>query len=407
MAELTTRMVSITTPAELERALREGQGTASGQYVNVDSALRVAAVMACVKLRAGAVANMPLGINERVDDRTRRTRTDLPIYQVLNRRPNRWQRPAEFKRMLESHVLLRGNGYALKSKTVRGDVQALIPLNPDRMKVSQLVDSSLSYAYTPKSSGQVVYRQDEIFHLRGFTLDGIIGLNPLAFMRESIGASLAMERHGATVFSQGANVTGAFKLPAGRTLGKEQKDDLRNQLDEYRAGGSRDGKVIVLEDGLEFQQMALTAEDAQWLEARKFSRGDIAMFFGVPPHMIGDTDKGTSWGTGLEAQAQGFVTYTLEDSLTAWEEAIGADCIDWQREPNVYARFNRNALVRGDMKTRWEAYVKALQWGIYSPNEVRALEDQNPRESGDTFYDPPNTAGTGGGASGDTSNVQP
>jgi phage portal protein BeeE len=177
MAELTTRMVSITTPAELERALREGQGTASGQHVNVDSALRVAAVMACVKLRAGAVANMPLGINERVDDRTRRTRTDLPIYQVLNRRPNRWQRPAEFKRMLESHVLLRGNGYALKSKTVRGDVQALIPLNPDRMKVSQLVDSSLSYAYTPKSGGQVVYRQDEIFHLRGFTLDGITGLS--------------------------------------------------------------------------------------------------------------------------------------------------------------------------------------------------------------------------------------
>ena len=134
----------------------------------------------------------------------------------------------------------------------------------------------------------------------------------------------------------------------------------------------------------------MTAEDAQWIESRKFSRTDIAMFFGVPPHMIGDTEKSTSWGSGIEQQSIGFVTYTLEDHLTTWEETANRDLIT---DSSIYARFNRRALVRGDIKTRTEHYVKMLQWGVYSPNEVRAREDENPRADGDVYYDPPNTAG--------------
>ena len=134
----------------------------------------------------------------------------------------------------------------------------------------------------------------------------------------------------------------------------------------------------------------MTAEDAQWIEGRKFSRTDIAMFFGVPPHMIGDTEKSTSWGSGIEQQSIGFVTYTLEDHLTTWEETINRDLIP---EENVYSRFNRKALVRGDIKTRQGFYVSMLQWGVLSPNEVRKLEDENPRDGGDVYYDPPNTAG--------------
>ncbi|WP_423208818.1 phage portal protein [Paracoccus yeei] len=132
-----------------------------------------------------------------------------------------------------------------------------------------------------------------------------------------------------------------------------------------------------------------TAEDAQWIESRKFTRADIAMFFGVPPHMIGDTEKSTSWGTGIEQQSIGFVAYTLEDHLTTWEETIARDLIDPTRT-DLYARFNRAALVKGDIKARWEAYVKGLQWGVWSPNEIRTLEDENPREGGDVYYPPPN-----------------
>lgn len=400
MASGGERSISVNSSSELAEAMRTGSVGAAGQAVSVDSALTVATVMACVRLRSGAIANMPLGIKERVDERTRKNRADLPVWKILNRRPNRWQRPAEFKRMIEAHVLLRGNGYALKSKGVGGELLALVPMHPDRVKVDQLPDHSLAYTFTRKNGSKVVLPQEDVFHLRGMTLDGVTGLNPIAYMREAISTALAMERHGATVFGQGANVSGAFKLPAGRTLTEEQATSLRSQLDDYRSGGARDGKVIVLEDGLEFQQMALSAEDAQWLAGREFSRVDLCMFYGVMPHLIGITSGNTQLGSSIETQGQGFVTYTLEDSLVAWEEAIGADCLDWLNNPELYARFNRNALVRGDIKTRWEAYVKAMQWGVYSPNKVLEMEDENPREGGDIYYDPPNTAGQSGGQAG-------
>lgn len=397
-------VISASNPAELEELLRTGGVAGSGQAVTTESAIRIAAVFGCIRLRAGAIANMPVDVKERVDERTRKDRSDHPAWQIMARRPNRWQKPAQFKRMMEAHVLLKGNAYAKITRGIGGAVLSLVPMHPDRVKVDQLPDGMLAYTFTRKAGDTVTFPQEDVFHLMGLTLDGITGLSPLAYMREAIGLAQAQDQHGATVFRNGANVSGAFKLPSGRTLTQEQIDHLRQQLDEYRQGGARDGKVIVLEDGLEYDQMALSAEDAQWIESRAFSRGDICMFFGVPPHMIGDTDKATSWGTGIEAQAQGFVTYTLEDSLVAWEEAIGADLIDWEKNPRIYARFNRNALVRGDIKTRWDAHVRGMQWGVVSPNEVRALEDLNPRDGGDVYYDPPNTAG---GDKKDDSNVNP
>jgi len=380
----------IVTPQQLEEALRTGNMSASGQSVTLDSALRVAAVFACVRIRAGAVANMPLTIKRRIDDRTRVDATDHVTWTMVARKPNKWQKPAQFKRMMEAHVLLRGNAYAFKGRNLRGEVTSLTPLHPDRVEPRQLDDMSIEYVWTRKDGSRVTFRQDEIMHLMGLSLDGVKGLSVIGYAREAIGLSLAMEGHGGAVFRNGANVTGAFALPEGRTLSEEQAEKLRAQLDDFRSGGAKEGKVIVLEDGLKFEQMALSAEDAQWIEARKFSRSDIAMFFGVPPHMIGDTERSTSWGPGIEAQSQGFVSYTLEDSLTAWEEAIGLDCLDWVKNPDLYARFNRNALVRGDLKARWDSYTKGLQWGVYSPNKVLEMEDENPREGGDIYYPPPN-----------------
>jgi HK97 family phage portal protein len=174
-------------------------------------------------------------------------------------------------------------------------------------------------------------------------------------------------------------------------LGEEGQRLLRASLDEYRAGAANEDKYLILEEGMTFERMSMTAVDAQWIESRKLSRSDIAMFYGVPPSMIGDNSGSDSnWGTGLEQKTNGFQAFTLEDYLTMWEEGI---TIDLNSDPSVYARFNRAALVKSDIKTRWDAYTKALQWGVSSPNEIRALEDQNPRDGGDIYYPPPNTAG--------------
>ena len=376
------------TRAEFEEALRTGSLTASGTRVTPDTAMRVAAVYASIRIIAGAVATLPLHIKRRVDARTREDASDTPIWTVLRRRPNRWQTPSQFRRMLQAHLLLRGNAYAMIVRS-RGDVQELIPLHPDRVDVKQRDDLALEYLYTRQDGRRIQLAQEEVFHLVGLTLDGIRGVSPITYARETIGLSLAMEDHGAATFRNGARVSGVLKHP--NKLGPEAIANLKAGLEEFRSGGEQEGKNLILEEGMDYARIAMTAEDAQWIESRKFSRSDIAMFFGVPPHMIGDTEKSTSWGTGIEQQSIGFVAYTLEDHLTMWEEAINRDLVG--ADEDLYARFNRAALVKGDIKARWEAYVKGLQWGVYSPNEIRALEDQNPRDGGDVFYPPPNTAG--------------
>ncbi|WP_416193667.1 phage portal protein [Nitrobacter sp. TKz-YC01] len=378
----------ITTAQQLEEALRAGNVTASGTTVTPNSAMRVAAVYACVRIISGAVATLPLHIKRRVDERTREDASDRPIWSVLRRKPNRWQMPSQFRRMLQAHLLLRGNAYAMIVRS-RGLVQELIPLHPDRVEVKQTDDLALEYLYTRHDGRDIKLAQNEVFHLVGLTLDGVHGVSAISYARETIGLSLAMEDHGATTFRNGARVSGVLRHP--NKLGPEAVANLKAGLEEFRSGGEQEGKNLILEEGMDYARIAMTAEDAQWLEGRKFSRTDIAMFFGVPPHMIGDTEKSTSWGTGIEQQSIGFVAYTLEDHLTMWEEAINRDLIG--TDDQLYARFNRAALVKGDIKARWEAYVKGLQWGVYSPNEIRALEDQNPRDGGDIFYPPPNTAG--------------
>jgi len=390
-------MVSVSTPAELEEALRIGSVGASGQVVTESTALKVATVFACIRIRSGAIANTPLGIKRRVDDRTRADATDQAAWTLLNRRPNRWQTPATFKRMMEAHVLLRGEAYAVKSRGVGNRIVALTPLHPDRVRKVQLANNELAFEFMRKDGSRTVLPQDDVFNIVGLTLDGVNGLSVLKYARDAIGLALAQEGHGSSVFRNGANVSAAFKLPAGKTLTDEQTASLKTQLDEYRQGGARDGKSIVLEDGLEYEQMALSAEDAQWLQSREFSRTDLCMFFGVQPHLIGITAGNTQLGSSIEAQSQGFVTYALEDSFTGWEETIGLQLLQWDLHPDLYARFNRNALVRGDITTRWNAYVKGMQWGVMSPNEVRALEDMNPRADGDIYYPPPNTAGNATG----------
>jgi HK97 family phage portal protein len=379
---------------DLDNALRHGNVSKAGQPVNERTALKVATVFACLRIRTGALANTPLSIKRRIDERTRVDAIDNPVWAVMNRRPNVWQTPSQFKRMMEGHLLLRGNAYAVKVYGVGQKLIGLIPLHPDRVVKRQRDDNRLEFVWTRKDGGQVLIKQEDMFHLVGLTLDGVNGLSVLSYAREAIGLSLAQEAHGATTFRNGANVSGALKMPEGQYLPPDKIELLRGQMDEYRSGGAKEGKVIVLEGGLEFQQMALSAEDAQWLESREYSRTDVCMFFGVQPHLVGITAGTTQLGSSIEAMGQGFQTYTLEDSYVTWEEAIGLQCLDWDRNPDLYARFNRNALVRADFKTRWEGYVKGLQWGVWSPNDVRALEDENPREGGDIYYPPPNMTAT-------------
>lgn len=376
--------VLISTSQQLEEVLRAGTVSASGASVTPNSAMRVATVYACVRIISGAVATLPLDIKRRTDARTREDASDHSLWTLIRRKPNRWQTPSQFRRMMQAHLLLRGNAFAMKVIS-RGEVRELIPLHPDRVERKQLDDLSLEYTYTRKDGRKIRLAQVDMFDMVGLSLDGVNGVSPITYARESIGLSLAMEDHGATTFRHGARVSAALTHP--NKLGLEGQNTLRASLDSFRSGGEQEGKTLILEEGMTYTPLAMTAEDAQWIQSREMSRTDIAMFFGMPPHMIGVTTKSTSWGTGIDSQRQGYVDDTLEDHLTTWEETINRDLIP-ENEPTMYARFNRAALVKGDIKTRWDAYTKGRQLKVYSANDIRALEDLNPIDGGDVYENP-------------------
>ena len=377
--------VLITSAADLDRYLKEGSRARSGALVTPETSLQVSAVFACVRLIAGAVATMPLDIKRRVDDRTREDASDTRLWQLMRRRPNPWQKPGQFRRMLQAHILLRGNAYCHIVRS-RGEILMLVPLQPDRVEPKLGADMRLRFEYRRPDGGLTIFAQSEILHLFGLTLDGVKGVTPLTYARETIGLSLAMEDAGATSFRIGMRAAGVLEHP--QKLSADSRKNLKDSLADYRAGGESEGGVLILEEGMKQAALQMNAEDAQWIEARKFSRSDIAMFFGVPPHMIGDTEKSTSWGSGIEQQSLGFVAYTLQDWLTTWEETITRDLI---ADPEMFARFNPAGLIRGDIKTRYAAYAVGRQWGWLSVNDIRGLEDMNPIEGGDTYLEPLNT----------------
>ena len=368
----------------LEALIRNQAG--GYESVSPQRALQVGAVYACVRIISSAVATMPLHIKERRDEGQRIDASDSPLWKLVQRKPNAWQTPVQFRRQMHVHLLLRGNAYARIVRSM-GKVVALQPLHPDRVRVKQLATGELQYSYHKESGSPVILAQSEVMHLVGMTLDdGFTGVSPITYARNTIGLSISMEDHGRDTFKNGARFSSVLRHP--HQLGKEGQETLRASLDAYRKGGENEGKALILEEGMDVSNISMTAEDIQWIEGRKFTRADIAMFFGVPPHMIGDTEKSTSWGSGIEQQSLGFVAYTLEDHLTTWEQSINRDLVE--DGENLYARFNRSALVKGDHKTRTEAHALAVQYGLMSPNEVRALEDMNPRDGGDIYYPPPN-----------------
>lgn len=381
--------IVIASAKDLDDYIRSGNETTSGEVVTPVTSLKVAAVFACVRIIAGAVGNMPLRLRRRTGPRSSEDASDHPLWKVLRRRPNGWQTPRLFRWLLTTHVLLRGNGYALIVRSMNRVIQ-LIPLNPDRVRVDQLDDNTLVYTFRRKDGVEVVFPQSDIFHLVGFTLDGVRGVSVITFAAEMIGLSRATDKHSAALFRNGTDIGSVLR--SKKQLGLEAQTTLRASLEAYR-GAENANKTLILEEDMEFEKLGMTAADAQLIENRKLTRSDIAMFFGVPPHMIGDTEKSTSWGSGIEQQGQGFVAYTLQDWLTTWEETI--QCRLLPDDAAEFAKFNPAGLIRGDMAARFAAYAVARQWGWYSVNDILELEDRNPIDGGDVYLTPLNMAEVG------------
>lgn len=374
----------IDTSAALAAALGVGYETVTGQQVTTTRAMQMTTVFGCVRVLAESVGMLPCRLVKQTG-RSIETAASHRLNYLLSVAPNGYMTSQEFWELLVACLCLRGNFYAYKVYAL-GQVVELLPIDPGAVTPKLNDDWTVSYKVTFKNGEQRTLSQDEIWHVRLFTLDGLHGLNPIAYARQAIALGLSTEEHGSRLFTNGAVTSGV--LTTEQALTDEAFNRLKKQFHGEHMGVANAYKPMILEMGLNWKPISLNAEDSQFLETRKMQRDEICAIFRVPPHLVASLEKATF--NNVENLGLSFVNYALVPYLTRIENRIRVGLLNDKDRANHYAKFNAGALLRGDLKGRYESYGKGIQWGILSPNDCRELEDLNPREGGDVYLTPMN-----------------
>lgn len=348
--------------------------------VRVDefNSLEVTVVYSAIGILSDSMAVLPADIIEVKDDGTRKDDSKHSLHRVLNLRANPFMSAFTFKNTLTAHLTGWGNGYAEIQRDQKGDVIALWPLLPDRTRP---VRKNGSVRYETVIDGQMISLPAEnVLHIPAMGFDGLIGYSQLYLARQAIGLAKGAEEYGSKFFANEARSGGFVQYPG--TLGPVGQKNLADSVNEQ--GGLKNAQRIkVLEEGAKFVATTIPPEEAQFLQTRTFQIEEIARMYRVPLFMLQSQSKSTAWGTGLGEMTVGFVKFTLQPWIMRWEQELTFKCLmPSEIDKGVAVKFNVNAFLRGDSKSRSEFYAKALnpQAGWMEQNEVRALEDLNPLE---------------------------
>ena len=367
-------------------------GTASGKYVTERSAMQMTAVYCCVRILSEAVASLPLQFYRYTDDGGKEKAVDHPLYFLLHDEPNPEMTSFIFRETLMTHLLLWGNAYSQIIRNGKGEVVALYPLMPDRMKVDRDEHGRLYYEYTVYDSDDVDGRKGtdkvgrtvrlqphDVLHIPGLGFDGLVGYSPIAMAKNAIGLAIATEEYGSKFFANGAAPSGVLEHPG--TIKDPSK--VRESWQATFGGSGNSNKIAVLEEGMKYTPISISPEQAQFLETRKFQIDEIARIFRVPPHMIGDLEKSSF--NNIEQQSLEFVKYTW---VSRWEQAMVRALLTPDEKKKYFFKFNVDGLLRGDYQSRMNGYATARQNGWMSANDIRELEnlDRIPAEQGGDLY---------------------
>lgn len=363
----------------------EGMSITSEAGVNVtsDSAMQTSAVYAAVRVIAESVASLPLLVYQRLNSGGKERVPNQNIYKILHGRPNSFQTAFEFWEMVTAMLCLRGNAYLFKGKTGDNKIKELLPLQVDNVMPEQQSDWSIEY-HVNSGDGRLLgtFTSNEIMHIRGLTLDGIMGISPIAYHRNAIGLTIEANDYGARFFKNSARPSGIIEHP--KTLGPEAYERLKRDW-KQQYGGKNTAETAILEEGMQFKPVTMTNEDGQFLETRQFQIEEIARIFRVPAVLLQHADK-TSTYASSEQFFLSFTKYTLMPWLRRIESCVNKDL--FPATSNYFAEFLVDALERADAKTRSEFYASALQNEWMSRNEVRERENLNRISGGDEFRNP-------------------
>lgn len=362
----------------------------AGITITSDKALNYTAFWSCVTLLAGTLASLSLFLYKRKGERGREKAVAHPLYILLHKEPNPEMDSFSYFETLMYHLVANnGNCYSfIDWGDDRLTIKALWPMNPD--KVTKIRDENKEIAYLYQTEkGQVTLPAYHVWHIPGFGFDGLKGYTPLTYARNQIGLGIATERMGAKLFANGLTFGGFLEHPG--QMSQSAQDNWEKHLKEQHEGVDKSHRLLILEEGMKYNKNHISPEDAQMLESRKFQRNEMASFFHIPPHMIGDLERATF--SNIEEQSLEFVVYTMRPWLVRWERSMNRQLLLPQEKGEYYAEFLVDSLLRGNIESRYRAYAIGRNWGWLTPNricEFENLEPIAPEDGGDTYLSPAN-----------------
>lgn len=366
-------------------------GGLAGPVVNEHTALKYAALYSCVTLIAGTIAALPL-ITYRRTGRGRVRAADRPEYRLLHDEFNPDTAAPVGREATVGHLLTWGNGYTqiVFNKSGSAAVE-LRNLCPDLVCPYRDKGRGLRYEVYERGNPDPVADLPgaEVIHVPALGYDGLVGYSPVRMAAAVIRAGMAQDLEAEKFVTRGIRPPGAITFRDGVKFPDQQA--ATRWRDTFRAAHATTDSTLnalVLEDGAKWVQLGIDPESAQLLESRQFSRAEVCGLYHVPPHMIGDTDKSSSWGAGIAEQVAGFIKF----ALLPWVNKIEKEKTRklFRGNPDLFCEHMMDGLERADIEKRTAAITKQIEWGMLSPNEGRAIENKNPYDGGDVWFYPLN-----------------
>lgn len=365
--------------------------TVAGVTVGLETALKCSTALACIKIIAETLAQLPCHLYRKTGTDDRERATDHAAYRLVAKMANPWTPASEFRLIVGTHLAAAGNGYGFVVRNDAGQPVELIQLDSRKVAVKQNpITLEPVYTVTTEDGQTREYSRRDVFHVRGVGLDTFKGASPVHLAREAIGLSLTLENHCAGLFGRGAKPSGILKHP--KTVGDTVFKRLKANFAGWYTGNANAGRTMILEDGLEFQQLQLSSVDAQTLEMRRHQIGEVSRFWRIPLHMLNELDRATH--NNAEAMGQQFLTFCLLPILRSWCDALALSLLTEDERETLYFEFLLDDLARADLAARMAAYGTAISHSIMNPDEVRAKENMPPIPdgSGKVFTRPVNAA---------------
>ena len=354
-----------------------GGQSSSGKTVTVDSAMQLSAVWSCVRIISTSVAGLPLGVYQREADGGRKDARGFELYDVIHTSPNEDMTAFQFWQAMVAAMLLRGNAYA-EVHRMANRVVALDFLLPSRVDLELDDDGRITYWYKPRKGPRRQIERQNMLHIPAFSLDGRVGLSAIRYGADVFGAAMSADDAANGTFKNGLLPAVAFKVD--RVLRPDQREEFRDYIKQV-SGALNAGRSPVLEQGITPESIGINPVDAQLLESRTYSIEEICRWFGVPPWMVGKTDSGSNWGTGLEQQMIAFLTFSISSITNQIQQCVNKRLLTPVERRSYYVEFSLEAFLKADSAGRADWYSKMTQNGIMTRDECRVKENL-PRHGG-------------------------